>query len=38
VEIIMAVEDEYDVEIPDNIAEEMKTVSEIITYLEGAKS
>ncbi len=38
VEIIMAVEDEYDVEIPDNIAEEMKTVSEIITYLEGVKS
>lgn len=38
VEIIMAVEDEYNVEIPDNIAEEMKTVSEIVTYLESVKS
>ena len=37
VEIIMAVEDKFELEIPDNIAEEMKTVSEIIAYLESVK-
>jgi len=37
VEIIMAVEDEFDVEIPDNIAEELKVISEIVTYLESVK-
>jgi acyl carrier protein len=37
VEIIMAVEDEFDVEIPDTVAEELKTVSEIVTYLESVK-
>ncbi|MBN2898361.1 MAG: acyl carrier protein [Clostridia bacterium] len=37
VEIIMAIEDEFDVEIPEHIAEELKTVSEIIAYLESAK-
>lgn len=37
VEIIMAIEDEFDLEIPDDVAEELKTVSEIITYLESAK-
>lgn len=35
VEIIMAVEDEYELEIPDNIAEELKTVSDILAYLES---
>ncbi len=37
VEIIMAVEDEFEVEIPDNIAEELKVISEIVTYLESVK-
>jgi acyl carrier protein len=37
VEIIMAIEDEFDLEIPDQVAEELKTVTEIITYLESAK-
>lgn len=37
VEIIMAIEDEFDLEIPDDVAEELKTVSEIITYLESTK-
>ncbi len=37
VEIIMAVEDKFELEIPDNVAEEMKTVSEIIAYLESVK-
>ena len=37
VEIIMAIEDEFDLEIPDHVAEELKTVTEIITYLESTK-
>lgn len=37
VEIIMAIEDEFDLEIPDKIAEELKTISEIVTYLESVK-
>ncbi len=37
VEIIMAVEDEFELEIPDNVAEELKTVLEIVTYLESVK-
>jgi len=37
VEIIMAVEDAFDIEIPDNIAEELKNVSEIVAYLESVK-
>lgn len=34
VELIMAIEEEFDIEIPDEIAGEMKTVKDIISYLE----
>lgn len=34
VEIIMAIEDEYDIEIPDEEAEKMQTVSDIVRYVE----
>ncbi len=35
VEIIMAIEDEYNIEIPDEVAEKLRTVAEIIDYLES---
>ena len=34
VEIIMAIEDEYDIEIPDEEAEKFQKVSDIVTYVE----
>ena len=34
VEIIMALEDEYDIEIPDEVAEEFKTVADIVKCVE----
>lgn len=38
VEIIMAIEDEFDVEIPDDMAEKLQTVAQIIDYLERIKA
>lgn len=37
VEIIMAIEDEFDVEIPDEDAEGFKTVGDIVKYVEEKK-
>lgn len=34
VEIIMSLEDEFDVEIPDEVAERFATVADIMHYLE----
>ena len=34
VEIIMAIESEYDLEIPDDRAEEYKMVSNIVSYID----
>ena len=34
VEIIMALEDEYDIEIPDEVAEEFATVGDIVKCVE----
>ena len=34
VEIIMAIEDEYDIEIPDEDAERFHTIRDIVTYVE----
>jgi len=34
VEIIMAIEDEFDIEIPDEDAEQMQTVASIVRYIE----
>ncbi|MBM7561352.1 acyl carrier protein [Fusibacter tunisiensis] len=33
VEIIMAIEDEFEIEIPDEIAEKFTSISDVITYL-----
>ena len=35
VELIMALEDEFDVEIPDDKAEKIKTVGEAVSYIEA---
>lgn len=37
VELIMAIEEEFDIEIPDEVAGGMKTVQDIITYIEANK-
>lgn len=37
VEIIMTIEDEFDVEIPDDIAEKLQTIGQIVDYLEKVK-
>ena len=36
VEIIMAIEDEYDIEIPDEDAEKFQTIGDIVSYVEKA--
>jgi acyl carrier protein len=35
VELVMAMEEEYDIEIPDEDAEKLKTVGDVSTYLKG---
>ena len=35
VELVMALEDEFDVEIPDEDAEKIITVTDVVSYLEG---
>ena len=37
VEIIMTIEDEFNVEIPDDIVEKLHTVGQIVDYLERLK-
>jgi acyl carrier protein len=37
VEIIMALEDEFDLEIPDEAAEEFKNIGDIVKYIEANK-
>jgi len=34
-EITMAIEEEFDIEIPDEDAEELRTVGDIVNYLEA---
>lgn len=38
VELIMAVEDEFDIEVPDEDAQNMKTVKDIVDYVESHKA
>lgn len=38
VELIMALEEEYDIEIPDEDAEKIQTVQDVITYVETRQS
>ncbi len=35
VELVMAMEEEFDIEIPDEEAEKLKTVQDVYKYLEG---
>jgi len=37
VELIMALEDEFDIEIPDEDAEKIKTVKDALSYIESKK-
>lgn len=36
VDIVMSLQDEFDVEIPDEEVENIKTVGDLVHYLEGA--
>ena len=35
VELVMALEEKFDIEIPDDEAEKIKTVKDVITYIES---
>ena len=35
VELVMAIEEEFIIEIPDEVAERMRTVRDIVVYLEN---
>ena len=37
VELIMALEEEFNVEIPDDVAEKIKTVKDTVEYIDSAK-
>ena len=37
VELVMALEEEYEIEISDEDAEKIKTVQDVVTYIEGHK-
>ncbi len=37
VELVMALEEEYEMEISDEDAEKIKTVQDVVTYVEGHK-
>ena len=37
VEVILAVEEEYGIEIPDEVAEKFATVADIVNYVEENK-
>lgn len=38
VELIMALEEEYDMEIPDEDAEKIQTVQDVISYIQGKQA
>lgn len=38
VELIMALEEEYDMEIPDEDAEKIQTVNDVIEYVQGKQA
>jgi acyl carrier protein len=38
VELIMALEEEYDLEIPDEDAEKIQTVQDVISYIQGRQA
>lgn len=38
VDLLMAIEDEYAISIPEDAAEKMKTVGDVVAYLENAQN
>ncbi len=38
VELIMALEEEYDIEIPDEDAEKIQTVKDVVTYVQNTQA
>ena len=38
VELVMALEEEYDMEIPDEDAEKIQTVDDVVKYIQGKQS
>lgn len=38
VELVMAFEEEFDIEIPDEDAEKMRTVADVVAYVSGSKT
>ncbi len=37
VELVMAFEEEFEIEVPDEEAEKLQAVSDVISYIEGAQ-
>ena len=37
VELVMALEEKFEVEIPDTEAEKLKTIQDVVTFVEGLK-
>lgn len=37
VDIVMSIEDEFEIEVPDEVIENMKTVSDIVDFIESAQ-
>lgn len=38
VELVMALEDEFNIEIPDEEAEKIQTVKDVISYVQGSQA
>ena len=38
IDIVMSIEDQYGIEVPDSVIENMKTVEDIVNFIEGATS
>lgn len=38
IDIVMSIEDQYGIEVPDKVIENMKTVEDIVNFIEGATS
>jgi acyl carrier protein len=38
VELVMALEEKFEIEIPDSAAEQIKTVKDVVDYIEKAKA
>ncbi|WP_297129899.1 acyl carrier protein [uncultured Eubacterium sp.] len=36
IDIVMSIEDQYGIEVPDSVIENMKTVEDVVNFIEGA--